>query len=161
FLICRLIPRLGETSAIRYHNEWGSAAPDVLIDQELESLQEAANTFQEKPVLVLDQFEDIFKLPNPREPLWDKLAELINVPDSPVSILISMREEWLGAWGESVDYLPTAFSSVVRLAPLSDRELASAILTPPQIEGTVTVQPTLVSELLKDLTRPTAFGLGE
>jgi hypothetical protein len=161
FLTCRLIPNLGETSAIRYRNEWGGAAPDMLIDQELEAIQRASNGLPEKPLLVLDQFEDVFKLPNPREALWDKLAELVNVPDSPASILISMREEWLGAWEESADYLPGGLNTLVRLAPLTAEELTRAILRPPQIEGTVSVEAELVTELLQDLRRPTAFGLGE
>jgi len=160
FLTCRVIPKLAEASQVRYRNEWGGAAANSLIDLELDSIA-AVGDGREKPVLVLDQFEDVFKFPNPREPLWDKLAEIVNLPDSPVNILISMREEWLGAWGESADYLPAGFSVLIRLTPLTAQEVTRAIRRPPQIGGEITVEDELVAALLRDLKRPTAFGLGD
>lgn len=161
FLTCRLIPKLMEGSAIRYLNEWGGAAPEALIGRALESIDQDGDAKPERPLVVLDQFEDVFKLPHPRESLWDKLADVVNIDDPPANILISMREEWLGAWGESADYLPATLGTVVRLAPLDAKELTRAIMRPPEIEGTVAVDPVLASELIRDLRRPTAFGLGD
>ena len=114
----------------------------------------------ERPVLILDQFEDVFKLEGDREALWDELAGLVNVADPPAGILISMREEWLGAWEEAADYLPDALAALVRLAPLSDAELTRAIVRPAQVEGSRRVAPDLAPALLTDLRRPSAYGLG-
>jgi len=44
--------------------------------------------FSERPVLILDQFEDLFKLPSNRDDLWDTLAGLVNVHDAPVQRLL-------------------------------------------------------------------------
>lgn len=159
FLTCRLIPQLRKDSDVRYLNEWGSASPQSLIRTSLSGMR--SEGFREKPLLVLDQFEDIFKLPGSRDALWDSLAEVVNVESSQASILVSMREEWLGAWGETADYLPPNFGSVVRLAPLNPRELDRAIRRPPEVEGSVTVEPALAELLINDLRRPTAFGLGD
>jgi hypothetical protein len=161
FLTCRLNPKLMEGSAVRYLNEWGGAPPEALVGRSLDSVEQGHEAKQEKPVVVLDQFEDVFKLPYSREPLWDTLADALNVAAPPANILISMREEWLGAWGEASDYLPASLGTVVRLAPLDGKELTRAILRPPEIEGTVTVEPALAGELIRDLRRPTAFGLGD
>lgn len=160
FLTCRLNPKLMEDSAVCYLNEWGSASPEVLIDHALKSIKHD-DTKQEKPVVVLDQFEDIFKLPYSREPLWDMLADVLNTDTRSVNILVSMREEWLGTWTESTDYLPSWLSTIVRLTPLDVKELTRAIMRPPEIEGTVSIEPTLANELMRDLRRPTAFGLGD
>src|SRR5262249_61926842 len=127
FLTCRLIPTLGGASQIRYLNEWGTTAPELLIDHGVKALEHNGKAVAEKPVLILDQFEDIFKFPYDRDNLWDKLAELVNISDPPVHLLISMREEWLGAWEEANGYLPDALNSMVRLAPLTRNELTRAI----------------------------------
>lgn len=162
FLTCRLMPKLLSNSSVRYRNEWGGATTESLIERELEQLQNdsVSTAAREKPVLLLDQFEDVFKLQRSRVPLWNKLAEVVNVPSPPVQIMISMREEWLGAWGESADYLPDALRSIVRLVPLTDRELTDAIRRPAETEGTTRVDPDLVAVILKDLRKPSAFGLG-
>ena len=159
-LMCRLIPSLAGTSRVAYLNEWGTESPVAAIDRHLSALQSDGAAGVEKPVLVLDQFEDVFKLAFDQEKLWDRLAAWVNVHDAPASILITMREEWLGAWQEVVDYLPDALAALIRLAPLTDRELERAIQRPAEIEGTVAVTRDLVGELLSDLRRPNAYGLG-
>lgn len=160
FLTCRLIPLLAETSPVEYLNEWGSARPAVAVEQRLHSLLATPRPTSERPVLILDQFEDVFKLPGSRDDLWDLLAGLVNVHDAPVSVLISMREEWLGAWVEATDYLPDALGSLVRLAPLTENEVTQAVLRPATVEGSLGVAPDLLAPLLADLRRPNAYGLG-
>jgi hypothetical protein len=71
-----------------------------------------------------------------------------------------MREEWLGAWGEVADYVQASFSGMVRLAPLSQDELRRAIVRPASIEGTVQVSTDIVQQILVDLRKPNAFGMG-
>lgn len=159
FLNCRLVPDLKQESAVMYKNEWGGQEPADEIDQLLSELGNSSR-HAESPVLVLDQFEDVFKVSSHRGKLWDRLAETVNIPDSPVHILISMREEWLGAWEEANDYLPDSLSSLYRLAPLTDREIKRAIKKPASIEGSITFSDELVSTLMADLRRPSAYGLG-
>jgi hypothetical protein len=160
FLTCRLIPLLAAASNVEYLNEWGSARPAAAVEQRLQALLASPRQTGERPVLILDQFEDVFKLPDSRDDLWDLLAGLVNVHDTPVSLLISVREEWLGAWEEATDYLPDALGSLVRLAPLTDSELTQAVFRPAALEGSLVVAPDLLPPLLADLRRPNAYGLG-
>lgn len=160
FLICRLIPLLEKDSNTEYVNEWGSCPPHQLVEnavRRLLSLEER----QEKPVLILDQFEDVFKFPSQRERLWDCLANYVNVDFPRVTLLISMREEWLGAWEEVTNYIPDTRVSLFRLAPLSDREIIKAIKKPVELEGSVVISQALVDTLTVDLKRPNAFGMGD
>jgi hypothetical protein len=160
FLSCRLIPLLRESCALGYLNEWGAETPEHLIDQRIAQLTATDEFAGEIPILVLDQFEDVFKFPYQGPDLWDKLAETVNVSTPEVHILISMREEWLGAWGDASDYIPNAWQSVVRMPPLSDFEVRRAIKRPPEIEGSIGIEDELVTELNKDLRKPNAYGLG-
>ena len=161
FLTCRLLPFLGEESTVRYRNEWGQQPAHELIRSDIEALIDSGQPRDEAPVLVLDQFEDVFKLSQDRAAIWDTFAELVNLSDPTAHCLVSMREEWLGAWSESTDFLPDAFNSVLRLAPLNARELVEAIRRPATVEGTVSVEDDFASALLSDLKRPSAFGHGE
>jgi hypothetical protein len=156
------MPFLREESRVRYRNEWGQRPACELIRRDLEALGGGGTARgDEAPVLVLDQFEDVFKLSQDRAAIWDTFAELVNVSDPAAHCLVSMREEWLGAWSESTDFLPDAFNSVLRLAPLNARELLEAIRRPAAVEGTVSVDDDFASALLSDLNRPSAFGHGE
>ncbi|HEV7215972.1 MAG TPA: hypothetical protein VGP33_12730, partial [Chloroflexota bacterium] len=158
FLTCRLIPLLQETSRVTFHNEWGAEAPELVIRRCLAAPSEEETT--DRPVLILDQFEDVFKVTSDRDALWDEIAGAINVAVPPVSILICMREEWLGAWEEASDFLPDALASLERLAPLTEGELRRAICRPAELEGSVRVGNNLAPVLLRDLRLPNAYGLG-
>jgi hypothetical protein len=163
FLNCRLVPYLRTESPVVYMNEWGADTPERLLEGQLSALRIAASRGDsggpEAPVLVLDQFEDVFKSPRSRSGLWDTLAGAVNVSDDTTHFLISMREEWLGAWQESEDYLPDALGSLIRLRPLSDREIFRAITEPAIFEGSVRFEPELAARLANDLRRPSPFGL--
>jgi hypothetical protein len=165
FLISRAIPTLSQSSPVEYLNEWGSEDPCASVQRGLLKLYEAAaqagEHLEEKPILILDQFEDVFKLRFDRAPLWDNLAAIANIADSPAHLLISMREEWLGAWEEAAQYLPDSTNSLVRLSPLTDSELRRAIREPVRIEGTLAITDELVSAILADLKQDNAFGLGD
>ncbi len=163
FLTCRLIPALQKTCSVAYLNEWGSESPEILVERNIDLMinNSVMDTEQEKPLLILDQFEDIFKFPYDREKLWEKLAETVNIFETTVNVLVSMREEWLGAWGEAAEYLPDALNSIVRLIPLNDNELFRAVERPSEIEGTVTIEPELAKEIIQDLKHHNPYGLGE
>jgi hypothetical protein len=115
----------------------------------------------ETPVVILDQFEDVFKLPDRTETLWDMFSEIVHAYEGQLHLLISMREEWLGAWTESTDYLTPGATTIFRLPPLTDKDLRAAMFGPATIEGTVEIEAPLVDEILRDLKRPSAFGLGQ
>jgi hypothetical protein len=112
------------------------------------------------PLLVLDQFEDVFKLDCDRLRVWECLADWLNVPQPRAHVLITMREEWLGAWGEATDYVSSSFEAMIRLAPLSHSELLRAVERPAGLEGTIRVEHEVASRILADLKKPNAFGLG-
>ena len=115
----------------------------------------------EKPVLILDQFEDVFKASFNRRDLWEPLGKIVNVADAQIHVVVSMREEWLGAWAESIEYLPDNLRSAIRLSPLTSTELARAIVQPALSEGTVTVDPGFAALLIADLGTPNEFDLDE
>lgn len=161
FLTSRVIPDLREEHEIVYVNEWGGKKPEAIFQEALDRLSVTRNGFDETSYLLLDQFEDVFKQDLDRSGLWDSLAEVVNPEQSDIRIVVTMREEWLGAWEEAEQYIPGAYSSIVRLAPLTEKELRRAITQPIEIEGQVKVEPGLVDALLQDLRQPNAFGLGE
>jgi hypothetical protein len=159
FLTSRLIPELREQHRIVYLNEWGAARPETIVRGALERLTVSANGGA-GGYLLLDQFEDVFKLDTDRTALWDCLAEAVNTEDDGTRIIVTMREEWLGAWEEVEQYIPEAYGSMIRLAPLSERELRRAVIKPIELEGRVRVDKPFVDSLLRDLRQPNAFGLG-
>lgn len=162
FLSCRFIPFAERTSEVFYLNEWGQLPPVQLINEAIHKLKSTDRKVSDIdfPVLVLDQFEDVFKFSYDLDELWDKLAETGNVSNPDVHMLIVMREEWLGAWGDASDYLPNAWESVVRMPPLTSSEVRNAVLRPPKTESSVDIEDGLATELGTDLQKPNAFGLG-
>jgi hypothetical protein len=160
FLTSRLIPEIREEHPIVYLNEWGAQKPEEILGGGLDKLSLRATKSQTGGFLVLDQFEDVFKLEADRSGLWDKLAETVNVGQTEIRVIVTMREEWLGAWEEVDQYIPAAYGSMIRLAPLTDKELRRAIIRPVEIEGRVRLDEALVNVLLRDLRQPNAYGLG-
>jgi len=160
FLTSRLIPHLREISEVHYINEWGGA-PDRIVSDGIKRLKTRAGERRTVGYLILDQFEDIFKQDINRREIWDSFAEVISSDGERVRIVVTMREEWLGAWEEVEQYVPNAFGSLVRLAPLTQKELRNAIVKPIESDGHVSVSGDLVPIVLQDLRRQNAFGLGE
>ncbi len=160
FLTSRLIPEMREEHPIVYLNEWGAQKPEEILGGGLDKLSLRATKPQTGGFLILDQFEDVFKLEADRSGLWDKLAETVNVGHTEIRVIVTMREEWLGAWEEVEQYIPAAYGSMIRLAPLTDKELRRAIIRPVEIEGRVRLDEALVNVLLRDLRQPNAYGLG-
>lgn len=157
FLRCRLIPELRAESPVVYANEWGGRSPAQVVGELIASAADQAPGGRELPVLVLDQFEDVFKLGDDPVFLWEVLAEAFNVDAPRIHVLICIREEWLGAWSEVGDYIPRAMESLVRLNPLSESELSAAIIKPAEIGG-VTMTPALADAILSDLRRSYLYG---
>jgi hypothetical protein len=159
FLRCRLIPSL-ENRGVSYINEWGGKTFEAAVTQAATNLEENKHN-DNRSVLILDQFEDVFKRSGSRKLLWESLADIVNIDDRKVHVLISMREEWLGAWEEATGYLPPANNSLLRLSPLSSREVRRAITRPTEVEGSLRFESGLVEVLSEDLITPNAYGLGD
>jgi hypothetical protein len=158
FLTSRLIPELREEHPIVYVNEWGGRKPEEILESGLGRLNAAGA--RGRGFLLLDQFEDVFKLDSDRSVLWDRLAEIVNTEDDGARVIVTMREEWLGAWEEVEQYVPDAYGSMIRLAPLTEKELRRAVIRPIELEGHVRLDPAFADILLRDLRQANAFGLG-
>jgi tetratricopeptide (TPR) repeat protein len=109
----------------------------------------------QKPVLILDQFEDFFRLypPERRKPFIKQLADLVNdnIPDEVfdavkpgelfhysdrppnVRILISIREDCLAHLEEMAADIPGILDNRFRLLPLSREQARRAIVQPSQV----------------------------
>ncbi len=121
------------------------------------------------PVLVMDQFEELFTLQTAenREELIDELANLVRdrMPSSgelkgpALKILLSLREDWLGSLEELVPKIPGILSTRFRLEPLRKDQAREAIEQPASMEAedldarTFTYAPEAVEAILEFLSR--------
>ncbi len=112
------------------------------------------------PVLILDQFEEIFKLHNVNERsrffaelgclvrgirpehssssafgVTDDLKSEEGLTDQPpvARVVISLREDYFGALAEAYNYIPQIYHNIFRLLPLKQEDARSAIVTPASI----------------------------
>jgi hypothetical protein len=162
FLTSRLIPHLSATGHVSYINEWGGKDPEDVVRGAMEEAR-ARSKYPESSdlqFLILDQFEDVFKVSFDRRNLWECFAEIAAAEVDNLRLIVTMREEWLGAWDEVDQYVPDAYGSMVRLAPLTEEDLSDAIVKPINLEGSVRIDASLVPVLLRDLRQRNAFGLG-
>jgi hypothetical protein len=92
------------------------------------------------PVLVFDQFEEIFTLNHNRvfqKPFFDFIRELlseINEHRLPLKIVISIREDFLGSMESLARQIPSIFSNRFRLNGLTREGAEDALLMPAKIK---------------------------
>jgi hypothetical protein len=105
------------------------------------------------PVLILDQFEELFTLqaPEQREPFVSQLGDLVrgvrpSVADADrgarqlthappdVRVLIALREDYLGQLEEMSEAIPQILDKRFRLGPLLEKEARQAIEEPARLE---------------------------
>jgi hypothetical protein len=103
------------------------------------------------PVLILDQFEELFTLQpeQARESFLNELSYLVrgvrpsSAPDTdralgeeppPLRIVLSLREDFLGFLEEASDHIPQILDHRFRLAPLNLQAAADAITGPASLE---------------------------
>lgn len=86
------------------------------------------------PVLVFDQFEEVFTLRDPvfREELAEDLGAIVQHPE--VKLLISLKETHLGELEQFSARIPRLFQERLRLEPLSESAARDAIVKPAQLE---------------------------
>ncbi|MGD1108638.1 MAG: YCF48-related protein [Terracidiphilus sp.] len=135
------------------------------------------------PVLILDQFEELFTLQSQeaREGFLSELGYLLRgvappsqpkmesiVSEGPPSIrvVLSLREDFLGLLEEASDHIPEILDHRYRLAPLIYEMASKAITGPAAIEsGDVAtrafrLEPQVVTSILDYLTKSTSAARG-
>ena len=123
------------------------------------------------PVLILDQFEELFTLQSQeaREGFLSELGYLIRgvaPPSQPkiesaasegppsIRVVLSLREDFLGLLEEASDHIPEILDHRYRLAPLTYEMASKAITGPAAIESTdastraFRLEPDVVSSIL-------------
>ena len=85
FLTCRLIPHAEQRTKVAYVAEWGSSDPAEIVRKAVADVYSGPDVRdadpRPMPLLVLDQFEDVFKVSGEREALWDTLDDVVNDPE--------------------------------------------------------------------------------
>jgi photosystem II stability/assembly factor-like uncharacterized protein len=135
------------------------------------------------PVLILDQFEELFTLQS-QEARGGFLSELgyllrgVAPPSQPkiessagegppsIRVVLSLREDFLGLLEEASDHIPEILDHRYRLAPLSYEMASKAITGPAAIESkdvstrVFRLEPEVVTSILDYLTRSSAGARG-
>jgi photosystem II stability/assembly factor-like uncharacterized protein len=135
------------------------------------------------PVLILDQFEELFTLQSQeaREGFLSELGYLIRgiaPPSQPsiestasegppsIRVVLSLREDFLGLLEEASDHIPEILDHRYRLAPLTYEMASKAITGPAAIEArdastrAFRLEPDVVTSILAYLTKSTAGARG-
>jgi tetratricopeptide (TPR) repeat protein len=184
----------GRLSECPFNNDTAGAQPEgkaLAQDQALKcQLQESSSLWEFfkkaefwssdgirlTPVLILDQFEELFTMYNreERQVFIQQLADLIrgNVPqtlqtvegaliESPeIKVVLSMREEYLAHLAELAPQIPAIRRSEFRLTPLQREQAESAIVQPagvgdlPLSTPTFSYAPETIQSILDFLTKP-------
>ena len=106
-------------------------------------------------VLVLDQFEELFRYHAGRPSLAscvEQLAQVMTDRTLPVAVVLSMREDFLAELSVFRDQVPDLFSNHYRLQPLSMEQAREAIVRPVERPAFgFRYEPELVTALMHDL----------
>ncbi len=175
-----VIPRLksptGENLEVVYHIDWVSEPvssvraavlkalhtsgklPEGAADEAGETLAELlefCGLFVRHPlVLILDQFEEFFRYQRASanfQPFIEQLTAIITNPQLPVSLVLSMREDFALELNAFKPRLPTIlFENFYRLEKLGRVGAREAIVTPVEQVG-FRYEPVLLEILLDDL----------
>jgi hypothetical protein len=134
------------------------------------------------PVLILDQFEELFTLQSPEARVaflsnlgflvrgvppstarqtdvdTSNIGELTDTPPA-LRIVLSLREDFLGSLEDAADWIPQILDHRFRLRPLSIKAAAEALTGPAQIDDNVlqttpfTYAPEAVTTIIAHLSR--------
>ena len=89
-----------------------------------------------RPVLILDQFEELFTLyePEAQDRFLGQLAELVRGQSGAVTVVLSMREDYVTYLEDAAGHLPRILDHRFRLAPLRLESAREALLRPAEVE---------------------------
>ena len=131
----------------RYHYQVTTTSSPSLLELFNNTAITRGERFQ-TPVLVLDQFEEVFHLMSraERDTLFREIQHLLFPPSSAdsapdVRVVLSLREEFVGALDELTSILPGVLNQRFRISPLSRAKAADAIAKPAAIEESNDVTP--------------------
>ena len=167
----RLKDPLGENLSVVYHNDWVQnplsllqksirdvvpSAKEAPAEQTLAELLSFCTLFTRHPfVLVLDQFEEFFRYQRGKpdfDTVIQQLTTLVINPDIPVSIVISMREDFALELNAFKPKLPTLlFENYYRLEKMKPEAARDAIVKPAENVGH-RYEPALLTRLVNDLS---------
>ncbi|UFS68999.1 hypothetical protein LPW11_13965 [Geomonas sp. RF6] len=107
-------------------------------------------------LVVVDQFEEIFRFrnlidPNEAAAFIKLLLNAARTPQSPVSVIITLRSETLGSCADFLD-LPEAVSRGQYLVPKLTRDQRKEAITEPVLLRGHSIAPRLVQRLLNDVS---------
>ncbi len=114
-------------------------------------------------LLVLDQFEDLFKYHDRNEGFEDLLSAIVRNLGAAISVVVSIREDSLASLDVFQSSVPDLFGTYVRVDYLNETAAIEAIERPlekwEELHGeTVTAAPALVEALLRDVEVKHASG---
>lgn len=162
---------LGENLSVTYHNDWVQSplselkdtirevvptAWEVTAEQTLCELVSFCSLFTRHPfVLVLDQFEEFFRYQPGKadfHSVIQQLTALVTNPDIPVSVVISMREDFALELNSFKPKLPTLlFENYYRLEKMKLGAARDAIILPLAHLG-YHYEPELLTRLILNLS---------
>lgn len=167
----RLKDPLGENLSVVYHNDWVQkplallhtaireavpAAKEAPADHTLAELLSFCTLFTRHPfVVVLDQFEEFFRYQRGKDDfdlIIQQITALVINPDIPVSIVISMREDFALELNAFKPKLPILlFENFYRLERMKQAAARDAIVRPAELFG-YSYEPALLERLIHDLS---------
>ena len=109
---------------------------------------------RQRPVIILDQFEEL--LPERRDlaATWEELAPIINASPSPATLVLSIREDYLARLNDLMKRAPGLMSTSFRVEPPSVKALHDAVVGPlGMLQPQFKAEPALVSTVIDDLQR--------
>jgi hypothetical protein len=119
-------------------------------------LERYFSSTERRVILVLDQFEERLKQLTTIEVLYAEIARLANTRSHAATVVISIREDYLGGLEKLMRRVSGLLDASYRVPNLSRSALAQAVHGPLKAVGSdVTVDDSLIEEVLTDLERQT------
>jgi hypothetical protein len=121
-----------------------------------ETLERHFNATGRRVILVLDQFEERLKQRTKLDALYAEIARLANTRSNAATVVISIREDYLGGLERLMRRVSGLLDASYRVPNLGRSALVQAVHGPLEAAGSgVTVDDGLVEQVLTDLERET------
>ena len=109
--------------------------PEIYQRIEAEGLQGIVDRLpNQKHLLVIDQFEEVFTLLSDRAKQRQFIEKLMGLSDR-LSIVTTMRSDFVEAWQAHSDWVEMLQNHTVWMPPLEGEELKEAIVRPAEVQG--------------------------
>src|SRR5258708_6661230 len=107
-----------------------------------------------KPILILDQFEDVLRDRDNLDALWKEIALIVNRPECHARVVVSIREDYLAGLDPLMSRVPGLMENRFRLGPLSREAIEEAFVGPlARMNPPFQAEPKLVPAVIADLER--------